>query len=134
MAEYIEREAMIDKIEGTTWYHISCQKNLVEGAACEADAFYKATDIYNVIKSAPTADVVEVRHGKWIEDGYYDIPCVCSCCGAEAQYISTFEERFDYDWEENLCPIGYEETREYIRTPFCAHCGAKMDGDTNDEL
>ena len=60
MAEYIEREAMIDEIEGTTWYHISCQKNLVEGAACEADAFYKATDIYNVIKSAPTADVVEV--------------------------------------------------------------------------
>lgn len=85
MAEYIEREATIDEIEGTTWYHISCQKNLVEGAACEADALYKATDIYNVIKSAPTADVVEVRHGKWIEDGYYDIPCVCSCCGAEAQ-------------------------------------------------
>ena len=31
-----------------------------EGAACEADALYKATDIYNVIKSALTADVVEV--------------------------------------------------------------------------
>lgn len=60
MAEYIEREAMIDEIEGATWYHISCQKNLVEGAACEADALYKATDIYNIIKSAPTADVVEV--------------------------------------------------------------------------
>lgn len=26
MAEYIEREAAIDEIEGTTWYHISCQK------------------------------------------------------------------------------------------------------------
>lgn len=60
MAEYIEREAVIDEIEGATWYHISCQKNLVEGAACEADALYKATDIYNVIKSVPTADVVEV--------------------------------------------------------------------------
>jgi hypothetical protein len=60
MAEYIEREAVIDKIDDTTWYHISCQKNLVEGAACEADALYKATDIYNVIKSAPIADVVEV--------------------------------------------------------------------------
>ena len=60
MAEYIEREAVIDEIEGATWYHISCQKNLVEGAACEADALYKATDVYNVIKSAPIADVVEV--------------------------------------------------------------------------
>lgn len=37
MAEYIEREAAIDEIEGITWYHISCQKNLVEGAACEAE-------------------------------------------------------------------------------------------------
>ena len=27
MAEYIEREAMIDEIEGATWYHISCQKS-----------------------------------------------------------------------------------------------------------
>lgn len=67
MAEYIEREAVIDEIEGATWYHISCQKNLVEGAACEADALYKATDIYNVIKSAPIADVVEVVR--------------CVCCG-----------------------------------------------------
>ena len=59
MSEYIERESVIDEIEDTTWYHISCQKNLVEGAACEADALYKATDIYNVIKSALTADEEE---------------------------------------------------------------------------
>lgn len=26
MAEYIEREAVIDEIESTTWYHINCQK------------------------------------------------------------------------------------------------------------
>lgn len=60
MPEYIEREAVSNEIDDITWYHISCQKNLVEGAASEADALYKATDIYNVIKSAPIADVVEV--------------------------------------------------------------------------
>lgn len=88
MTEYIEREALIDEIEGTTWYHISCQKILVEGAACEADALYKATDIYNVIKSAPTADVVEVvrckdcrcfvpiiLNGKVQERGYCTLGC-----------------------------------------------------------
>ena len=30
MPEYIEREAVINEIEDTTWYHINCQKNLVE--------------------------------------------------------------------------------------------------------
>ena len=84
-------------------------------------------------KEAPAVDVREIKHGEWIEDGYYDIPCVCSCCGAEAQYTSTFEETFDYDWEENLCPTGYEETKKHIRTPFCSNCGAKMDGGTNDD-
>ena len=68
MSEYIKREAVIDEIESITWYHINCQKNLVEGAACEADALYKATDIYDVIKLTPTADVAEVRHGEWVED------------------------------------------------------------------
>lgn len=82
MSDYIDRAAAINEIEGTTWYHISYQKNLVEGAACEADALYKATDIYNVIKSAPAADVQEIKHGKWIkmynnpDDGNY----YCSEC------------------------------------------------------
>lgn len=131
MAEYIEREAAIDEIESTTWYHISCQKKLVEGAACEADALYKATDIYNVIKSVPTADVAEVRHGEWLEDEYNET-VYCSECKEEALYKSIFEEQFDYDWEENLIPYGYEEHREYIRTNYCPNCGAKMDGGNNN--
>lgn len=63
---------------------------------------------------------------EWIEDGYRDIPCVCSHCGEEANHISTFKETFDYDWEENLQSTGYEEVREYIKTAYCPHCGAKM--------
>ena len=114
MPEYIEREATIDEIEGTTWYHISCQKNLVEGAACEADALYKATDIYNVIKSAPTADVVEVRHGKWVETqeplGWCDVDCAeCSVCH-ESWIIDEDSSIDDYECMWHYCP----------------NCGAKM--------
>ena len=112
MAEYIEREAMIDEIEGTTWYHISCQKNLVEGAACEADALYKATDIYNVIKSAPTADVQEIKHGKWklcYEDWRRQIAGdECSACGFQ---------------HYGACISHYH---------YCPNCGAKMDGGDNN--
>lgn len=108
MAEYIERKAVIDEIEGTTWYHISCQKNLVEGAACEADALYKATDIYNVIKSAPAADVVEVVRGRWIKRQFADEPTA-----------------FGYRCSE--CHLTYK-----VDTNYCPNCGAKMDGGKNN--
>ena len=122
MAEYIEREAVIDEIESTTWYHINCQKNLVEGAAGEADALYKATAIYNVIKSTPTADVVEVRHGKWIENqeplGWCDVDCIeCSVCH-ESWIMDEDSSIDDYECIWHYCP----------------NCGAKMNGDMNDEL
>ena len=84
--------------------------------------------IGQAISNTPTADVEEVKHGEWIEDAYYDNPCVCSYCGAEAPYFNKFEETFDYDWEENLVSTGHKTIKEYIRTQYCPECGAKMDG------
>ena len=125
MAEYIEREAVHRLVRSLNRYIWKNPDKSKYRTTVDVD------DVQFGIDKIPAADVVEVRHGEWVEDGYNDIPCVCSCCGAEAQYTSTFEETFDYDWEENLCSTGYEEIREYIRTPFCPNCGAKMDGDEN---
>ena len=69
----------------------------------------KGNENEKCIHFKPTADVVEVKRGEWIEDGYYDNPCVCSYCGAEAMH-------------NNRVP------KEYIRTPFCPNCGAIMNG------
>ena len=52
------------------------------------------------IAEMPEADVVEVKHGHWIEDGEYQ---VCSVCGEE------------HHWDE-------------YRATYCEDCGAKMDG------
>lgn len=62
MAEYIERGALIDTIEGTDWYHVSPRGFLVHGAISDGNALYKADDIFKALKDAPTADVAEVVH------------------------------------------------------------------------
>ena len=54
----------------------------------------------------PAADVVEVRHGRWIKDGE-DGPVYCSECGEE------------HEWED-------------YRASYCDACGAKMDGGQDD--
>ena len=64
-----------------------------------------------LIKSAPTEDVQEVKHGKWIStrpSGGYDF--YCSCC---KEFAITYEDS------------NYRE--QYLLTNYCPNCGAKMD-------
>ncbi len=74
-----------------------------------------------VIENLPTIDAEPVRHGRW-EDGK------CTECGEDAPYTEIEEAVYDYDWEENLRFSHTETHREYNETPYCPHCGAKMDG------
>lgn len=89
MAEYINRAELIS--------------NLKEFANEQL-----TTLIENLIQKQPTADVVEVRHGKWlnnyksgtlVNEGF-----VSSCCDM---------------WNER-------------KSSFCPNCGAKMDGGNNE--
>lgn len=64
-------------------------------------------EVVNLLKSRPSADAVEIRHGYWIEsdaDGF-----VCSVCrnGYRNQPTLMGKPMFDY------CPV----------------CGARMDGE-----
>ena len=56
--------------------------------------------LLELVNNAPTAEVEEVKHGYWKEDGEYQI---CSVCG---------EEHYWYEY----------------RATYCEDCGAKMDG------
>lgn len=121
MARYIDKDLFLQDIKMR--YCNNCARpNEIKCRACHID------DMLGEIEDAPTADVVEVKHGEWIKDAYYDNPCVCSYCGVEAPYFNKFEETFDYDWEENLVSTGHKTIKEYIRTQYCHRCGAKMDG------
>lgn len=86
MSEYIEREAAID----TLCAHIIPNRS----------RYIKE------IEAIPAADVVEVRHGRWVdseEDGHLSICGVCN----------------------------YPVDRFY-KTNYCPNCGAKMDGGADD--
>ena len=96
MAEYIEREAAIAFM------------NEVEPCICRNPdgAVFTATkdgDMLEYLRSIPAADVVPVRHGRWINEPGH-IPH-CSECGRYSD---------DADTGEAIC---------------CPFCGARMDGD-----
>lgn len=100
MAEYIEREALLRDIEESVVFTVRSGKPSLEIRGANA--------ITDRIKSAPIADVVEVRHGKWVkrDDGivyWY----ACSVC-------------------EQKTPRN-EWGHEY-HCAYCPNCGAKMDG------
>lgn len=82
-------------------------------------------ELYELVRTLPAADVVEVRHGRWIsdspgkrfgtvvrldKDGCPVGSCHCSECG---EWLTASDE---------YPVIGY----------YCPNCGARMDGGMND--
>lgn len=62
MDDLISRQAAIELIERMKPYHL------------EPD------DIMEIIDNMPSAQP-ERKRGKWVEDGYYNLPAVCCYCG-----------------------------------------------------
>ena len=62
--------------------------------------------VINELELAPTADVVEVKHGEWIEHSYGELKC-------------------------SACRIVQED--EPHRYNYCPCCGAKMDGERREQ-
>ncbi len=89
----------------------------------DADTLIKSIPLYNgeypimmravrmAIDATPTADVVEVRHGKWVKTNSRLAEMTCSLCG------------FTY----------YGEHDVECMSAFCPECGAKMDGERREE-
>ena len=100
MNEYIERERLLRR------FNIDDMMN-VNGTLISLE------DARNTISNFPTADVVPMRHGRWI-----GIPlcgsddCECSECG-------------------NWCNIHVNLCGEPIQK-YCPYCGAKMDGGSSN--
>lgn len=107
MAEYIEREALREILDGWRDAHADVDDvhgcGLLEDVICEVDA-------------QTAANVAPVVHGRWIHSRYKDCSeqfelVKCSQCNHEA-YAMAF----------------------YVRGGnYCPNCGAKMNGGDNTE-
>ena len=98
MPEYIEREALIKKINSTK--------------AMARTAFPKrsfcVSDVLDCIYTAPTADVAEVRHGEWV--------------------IPVTKEPWREGFVGMGTNCGYTNCHTKKAPKFCEGCGARMDG------
>ena len=99
--EYIEREAAKARLR--IWI-TDC---VLAGDNETADRF---RDCIDLLDSIPAADVVEVRHGRWIQPHWKNSNYCCNCseCGGEAMHR-------EYQWDKNGI------------YPICPNCRAKMD-------
>lgn len=77
MAEYVEREAMIEKINR--------EKRLLNSAFPKRKLC--VGDVLDCIFTAPAADVVEVRHGAWVGDAFCDVLTCKECSYEHALYV-----------------------------------------------
>ena len=101
MAEYIGREAISEEIR-KCYYKNPPNFSYGEGFDRGLDRAQRA------ILDAPAADVVLVRHGRWIAS--HDEFCACSICKYPVY-------------------VGWNQTN------YCPNCGAKMDGgDSNSAM
>lgn len=97
MTRYIDADLLLQRLTG------------INSAVEQGIKYYNA--VYNLIKEQPTSDVVEVKHGYWVED---------------IKEITPFN---------GIVPIkalvGYRcsvcNRPEFRKEPYC-NCGAKMDG------
>lgn len=110
----------------------------------------------NVIRNAPTADVVEVRHGKWdfevkhFFDDYGDLNVYakgyCSECGKDYPFNATIASEFvekpddlvgyahwDIDVEPIKTQVAHKARENKNLYSYCPYCGAKMGGERREE-
>lgn len=98
MSDYISREAIIGKVEKHYCAPCKGQGGDLDGDWCRSCVI---NSVLEKVRGIPAADVVEVVHAKWDDNGR------CTNCGGHAPY--------------------YSMASTYYASPYCFECGAKMD-------
>lgn len=113
MAEYIEREAALRKIE-------RCEKFMVGDKTITTDA------MKTFIKNRPAVDVAPVVHGLWMPVYESEMtgwnPAVAGRDPIGGYICSACKEEAVYDCND-----------KFVLSNYCPNCGAKMEGSSEHE-
>ena len=114
MAEYIEREALMDAFRGYMVEQYDREKCVSEEncKTCERGCLWR-----KIVNNAPTIEAEPVKHGRWVDryGGKYANPLYeCSECKEAALYGHRMDS------------LGRYYTVQVLSTR-CPNCGAKMD-------
>ena len=108
MARYIDAEVLKSRLEDFSRW---CKDGRKEGVDFVLNCPLPDTD---------TADVQEIRHGRWIRDSHN---IVCSVCGGKRPFKK--KKPIMYKTKPTIHKQGYYVSSN---SRFCPHCGAKLDG------
>ena len=126
MTEYIEREAISEEIRK---YYYKNPPNFSYG-----EGFDRGLDrAQRAILDAPDADVVPVRHGRWLLEANKDkvncrwnVTAECSnCCDEKKEIWAGFFPNVP-DWLARDTAL--IDAKSVKLSNYCPNCGAKMDG------
>ena len=125
MAEYIERETIIEQLE----------RNLVASkpGSWEELCYH---DAINYVKGIPAADVAPVRHGRWILEAHdervnyrWNVTAECSeCCDEQKEIWAGFFPNVPPPIARDAALVSAESVK---LSNYCPNCGARMDGDSD---
>lgn len=118
MSRYIDRDVFLKKIE-----HFSLSHGTTLGKHSGV-----ADEIIDILMSQTTADVVEVRHGEWINSGFCNSLKNCMLIKCSECDFGHFIKPYLMDYDGVLT---FGEFK--LNTHYCQNCGAKMDGERKKE-
>lgn len=124
MAEYFERETFLKDTEER--YCLPCKGAGKDLNGCMCRACW-VDDMRGEVIDAPSADVAPVVHGRWTAQ------CVVELDGGWTLEDVPYNE---YQHSNPICSVCRKTAlldggEDYVTSPYCPNCGARMDGDSD---